>query len=255
MIEKDFYVDERGAASYFEKDWADHFTDFKFHFAEFDRAFLYSDYHERFVQFLKARMGPLAPQRMLEIGSGMGRGFYEVCRQLDTIENAVLVEPSKNLLAVFNSLFSGNRKVLRLPVLFGNVDRLDATIDTGPLQAACAGVQFSTLNLPFQEIPADLRPFDLVICSNVIDQCVDPEKLIELVQRSTRPGGVLALSCTYQWQEKYIGNAVREIKNTTEFFSGGWTPLGETNIPFQCRKYERHWLGFLSHVIVLQRHA
>ncbi|MGZ3724085.1 MAG: methyltransferase domain-containing protein, partial [Bdellovibrionales bacterium] len=125
--------------------------------------------------------------------------------------------------------------------------------NTREIQAVAARVSFKRLESPFQQLPADIGDFDLVICSNVIDQCKEPERLVEILKKSTRDGGVLALSCSYQWQEKYIGNAVEQILNIKDLFGTGWEVLGEANLPFQFRKYERYWMNFLSHVLILKK--
>lgn len=253
MTRKDFYLNERSLASYMEKDWSDHFADAtQFSFAPFDRSNLYSDYHERLIDFLKHELhtNDAAPRRLLEVGSSLGRTFYEVCCKIKSVEHATLTEPSHNLFTAFHKIFAGE-DVGRFSVLKGNTETCEATLDTKSIKAKCAAVVWKCINSPFTDIQQN--PFDLVICSNVIDQCRDPLDLIAFLKKSVSPGGILLLSCTYQWQEKYIGNATKQIENINELFGSPWRHLNETNIPFQCRIYERHWLNFLSHVSIFKK--
>ncbi|MGZ3723422.1 MAG: hypothetical protein ACXVA9_10855, partial [Bdellovibrionales bacterium] len=131
MEDKDFYLDERNLAAYFEKDWADFFDYCKFTFAAFDKNLLYCDYHERFVELIQTRLTKAAmqPRELLEIGSALGRTFFEVCRKIPSIENAVLVEPSRNLNSGFTRIFSGETPA-RISILNGNVETQEVPLNT-----------------------------------------------------------------------------------------------------------------------------
>lgn len=250
----DFYLNERSLAAYVEKDWADHFISpgAGFAFAGFPQEFLYSDYHERSVALLASTTGGVPPVRGLEVGSSLGRTFYEVCRQLPSVRQMTLIEPSQNLLGTFEKIFASEAAECSLPILKGNVQTGEARLPAAKIREVCRGVERTCLNSSFMDLPLDEVTYDLVICSNVIDQTKDPERLVEFLKSKTAPGGVLLLSCTYQWQNKYIGNASKQIMNINDLFGAGWSLQAETNIPFNVRLFERHWLNFLSHVSVFR---
>jgi SAM-dependent methyltransferase len=258
-MQKDFYLNERALAGYLEKDWFDHILASNphkpfFEFPAFEPHTLYSNYHERLIEFLATalRKENSAPQRMLEVGSSLGRTFFEVCNRIPSVKIATLAEPSQNLFSLFGKIFTGESPAAA-SILKGNLETQEVPLNTRPIQAACSNVKISSLNLPFQELPQDLGKFDLVICSNVIDQCQDHLQLAEFLQAATAPGGTLLLSCTYQWSDKYIGNAPVVVKDINELFSAQWKLLGEANLPFQIRVYERYWMTFLSHAVLYQR--
>jgi len=254
---KDFYLPDRALHAYLEKDWFDHIEratgKTEFTFAPFPAQQLYCDYHEKFVGFLKDELtrANLQPESVLEIGSALGRTFYELAINMKSVRKATLVEPSKNMLSLFNRIFSWPDDS-PLTILKGNVDTAQVKLNTDPIRKAVEGIEVTTLNSPFADLKLGGQKFDLVICSNVIDQCVDPLKLADMLKAHCAPGGVVLLSCTYQWQQKYIGNAGHQIRDINELFGSGWKPLGQTNIPFQVRVYERHWLSFLSHAVAYQ---
>jgi SAM-dependent methyltransferase len=257
-MQKDFYLHERGLCAYLEKDWFDHILKSdpykpKFEFAPFEPSELYSPYHERSTEFLAAALkkAGVEPNSMLEIGSSLGRGFYEICKALKSVKSATLIEPSQNLFSTFHKIFNGET-ITPLSILKGNLGTAEVVLDTSSIRAACSEVEVSAIQKSFQELGPDFGKFDLVVCSNVIDQCRDHIELAEFVKRSTKPGGALLLSCTYQWSEKWIGNAPIKINDINEVFDSSWKCLGETNIPFQVRVHERHWMRFLSHNVVYQ---
>ena len=256
---KDFYLDERALAAYFEKDWYDrvlttdpHQT--KMTFAPFEALNLYCDYHEKLIGFLAGQLirAGAQPKTVFEVGSSLGRTFFEICRKIKSVQQATLIEPSENLATTFTNIFQA-KGPLRLRVLKGNVDLTEVTLDTQLIQSACAGVELTLIPSSFQSLTPPPGPFDLTVCSNVIDQCRDPEKLAELLKTATALNGVLVISCTYQWQTKYIGNATKQIQNIADLFGPAWHKLGETNIPFQLRGHERYWKRFLSHVLIMRR--
>jgi hypothetical protein len=258
MNPKDFYLDDRALAGYVEKDWYDHILKSNprksaFEFSPFEREDLYCDYHERLIEFLLSASNKAAvkPRKLLEVGASLGRTFYEACRKIETIRSATLIEPSQNLFSTHGKIFDGD-EIAQVPVLKGNLSMEEVPLLTAPIKAACSGVDVVRINRPFQEVDQNLGTFDLVICSNVIDQCKDHLRLAGFLKRSTSPSGLILLSCTYQWNEKYIGNASDPVKDINDLFDSSWTFQGEANLPFRIRVNERYWMSFLSHVVAYQ---
>ena len=255
----DFYLDQLARAAYVEKDWFDLILTTggarpgRFAFAPFDLTELYDGYHRNFVEMIARARGEFAPKRVLEIGSSTGRLFYEVARAFPTLEHATLIEPSKNLRDVFATIFDAPQTVPYVPVFKGLGEVVEVRMDVAEVRAACAKIDRRVLGVPFADVPLDLGLFDLVICSNVIDQCHEPTRLVDLLKRSLKPGGRIALSCTYQWQPKYRGLPTKPIRHLDEVFPEPWSTLAEANLPFQLRVNERHWMRFLSHACVFER--
>ena len=89
-MEDDFYIDENWLASYCEKDWFDHIraqeTDCShlFKFPAFSSNRLYCPYHEMFADLVAASVAKVStiPERMIEVGSALGRTYYELCRRI-----------------------------------------------------------------------------------------------------------------------------------------------------------------------------
>ncbi len=253
---KDFYLDDRALAAYVEKDWADRLLPVRsaFHFPAFDMNLLYSPYHEALANFV-ASLVAKAPRTYLEVGSALGRTWLEMCQRFSQLERATLIEPSENLSSTFAKIFNlAGEEPVTLKILRGHYDFADAFLPAKAIRQACADIEVSHLHQSYEEVDENsLGMFDLVVCSNVLDQCADPHRLVELLQNRVAPGGILVLSCTYQWSAKYLGNApVRPIRDINDLFSSTWALLGETNLPFQVRVNERYWKAFLSHVVIWQ---
>lgn len=260
-METDFYLDQRWLASYFEKDWFDKVIENKggnlpiFEYPRFEQSILYSDYHERFVKFIsKAVLSSpnKTPTTLLEVGSSLGRTFYEICKSLKSIRSATLVEPSQNLFDGFHRIFETQHNQC-FNVLMGNKDLIEIAFDSREIQSACDGVDRKLINLPYEKISKEILPHDLVICSNVIDQCKEPRALVDLLKQKTTKNGFLAMSCTYQWNDKHVQDPNDMLTNIKLLFDDNWKLVGETDIEFKCRRAERFWQTFLSHVVVFAR--
>lgn len=257
-MEKDFYLDERWLAAYFEKDWSDHLVKnskdklIHFEYPEFDPKLLYSNYHQEFIQFLNTEIKKfgIEPESILEIGSSLGRTFYELCLTQTSLKMADLVEPSQLLASSFTKIFKGVQNST-FPILVGNSKLQNIEFMSQDIRSACAFVDFRVINSAFQEIKP--KPYDLVICSNVIDQCHEPLALVDFLKNSTGQGGLLAMSCTYQWNDKYIEPLKQNIANVADLFGQDWILLAEKDIEFKCRRSERHWVTFLSHALVFRK--
>ena len=258
-MEKDFYIDQRWLASYFEKDWFDkvsvQLSDvLSSQFPSFPNKILYSPYHKEFVSFIHKAINKVDahPTSLLEVGSSLGRTFYEICRAIKSVNNSVLLEPSQNLARGFEKIFSESGDQL-YPILYGNRDMTEVKFNSDLISSSCAHVDRKLLNCSYENAPGDLGSFDLVLCSNVVDQCHEPEALVNFLKERTAENGLLALSCTYQWNDKYIAPERQTISNIAELFGQEWHLLGETNVEFKCRRVERHWLAFLSQVLIFQK--
>jgi SAM-dependent methyltransferase len=200
VMEKDFYIDESWLAAYFEKDWFDHVLKASDHkvietiYPQFDPNILYCDYHEKLVSFLKQNTTKLnlQPKNLLEVGSSLGRTFFEICLQFEGLKSATLIEPSKNLASTFKKIFEEGVAQNYL-ILKGNFGLDQISFNSSHIKHTCSKVETQLLNRPFQEVTNIFNSFDLVICSNVIDQCESPLDLVNLLKESTLPGGLLLL--------------------------------------------------------------
>jgi SAM-dependent methyltransferase len=258
-VEKDFYLERRGLASYFEKEWFDYYLKTNSEpvdlcFPKYDQSILYCPFNEKVSSLLVKIIEELdtKPSAFLEIGPALGRTFFETVRRLPSIQRAFLIEPSQNLALALNQLIKVGG-VHSYPVLKGNHEFVERIFNSDQLKSICSHVDTTIVNLPFERTVDEAPTSDLVVCLNVLDQCDAPHELIEFLKKSTITKGVLLLACTYQWQKKYLGSNFVPITDLKEYFKDGWKVLEETNVAFSCRGNERYWQTFLPQVLILQK--
>ncbi len=194
----------------------------------------------------------LKPMSMLEVGPALGRSCYELAKVLPTLQEAVLVEPSQLFFAdLQNILLYGN--TIDLLQVKGKHDTASITFNTASIAAACEHIDLELINDSLDEVsPAQYH--DLVICLNVIDQCEHPSRLMQQIKDRVKPGGLLYLSCTYQWQKKLIAVEKEAIDDINEYFEpAGWKLWGENELEYKLRYHERFAHAFLSHGVIYQK--
>lgn len=252
--DQDFYIPERGAAAYFERGWADHIDpeDVTFAFAPYPPQLLPGDHSARAAELLASALGDISPETLLEIGASVGRTFYEVARRVPTLRRALLVEPSENLRGVYSRVFDAPQPQTH-GMLLGNGLRQTVPLDATSIQDHVAHIERELLPETFAELAERAPQADVVVCLNVVDQVHDPWALLALLARATAPGGHLLVSCTYQWQARFLKTGAPPPSNLRHAFASGWTCAQEAELFFQGRVNERFWKTFLSHTLVMRR--
>tara|TARA_R110001599_G_scaffold169700_2_gene359689 strand:+ start:890 stop:1669 length:780 start_codon:yes stop_codon:yes gene_type:complete len=256
---EDYYLDERGLASYFEAQWLDKVRESGFtelllaNSKHVPDSFVASPFFLEAADFIEAGLAKasLAPTNLLEVGPALGRSCYELIKRNPTLRNVTLVEPSERL-------FLNMRKLLlepgayAFPYIKGLKELASIEFDTSAIAATCSHIRFKPINTVFDSMTAS-DDFDITVCLNVVDQCEEPTKLVRDLQARTRLNGVLALSCSYQWSSKHLKNPDDASADINQYFDKNWKKIGETEIEYRFRFNERFSRLFLSHVVMYMR--
>jgi ubiquinone/menaquinone biosynthesis C-methylase UbiE len=67
------------------------------------------------------------------------------------------------------------------------------------LEHKIADIYFDGIN-----IPVDSNSFDMILCTQVLEHCIDPDKLMREMHRVLTPGGCLVLTLPFVWPEHEI---------------------------------------------------
>lgn len=259
-MKKDFYLEPRGLASYFEKEWFDLYLEqanavVDFEFSEFNPKYLYSSFNEKVARTLVTLMNEkkIQPQRYVEIGPGLGRTFYEIAKETPSIKEAILVEPSENLTKALEKIFLHGQLSPYL-ILKGNGGLTEIKFDSSKITSNCSHIIKTLLQKTFEEARHELEQSSLLVCLNVLDQCQAPFDLLDLIKSKTARGGILATSCTFQWQKEYLGSESVPFNDLRSQFDENWEILAEINEPFHVRISERCWYTFLPQILILKKH-
>ncbi len=217
-------------------------------------SFVVSNYYQAaasdLLQVIAAHQ--LQPQSLAEVGPSLGRACYELVKGLPTLKQVELTEPSALFFDDLVDILS-HGKGLDLLYVKGKHDVGRLAFDTRPTAASCQHLQMVFNNHSLEANQHHSR-HDLVMCLNVIDQCQQPGQVVQLLQQRVKPGGLLYLSCTYQWQKKLIAveqEAIDDIK--TCFAASKWQLLHENELEYKLRYHERFAHAFLSHGVIYQK--
>ena len=254
---RDFYVEEKGAAAYFEREWADLIVasgaEFGFAYPRFEPQRIACDHSARVMELLARGLHAAGarPARVLEVGASVGRGAYELVRAVPSVEHLVMLEPSENLRKLCHGVLT-NTGARRYPVLRG-AGLGQVEFDSEQVARAMAHVNWELRGDSFEQAGDVDPPPDLVICMNVIDQVRDPWALVSFLWRAVPPGGFLLISCTYLWRTRYLSARMPPPSNLRDAFLLGWELIEEGEVMFHGRERERAWRSYLSHTLLLRR--
>ncbi|MGL4206566.1 MAG: putative 4-mercaptohistidine N1-methyltransferase, partial [Aeromonadaceae bacterium] len=145
---------------------------------------------------LAARLQP-AGGKALDMGCGVGRSTLELARHFSQVEG---VDVTARFIDVALMLQQQGQFAYQLPWEGELQAYREARLSPLGLNGGeLAGVTFS------QGDACNLKPkyqgYDLVLASDLLDELRDPGGFLREMAERLKPGGVLILSCGYQWQE------------------------------------------------------
>lgn len=252
----DFYCEERNLGAYFEAEWLEVLraqgdnTPLACASKPVPDAFVISPFYREVSQFIAAccQQADVAPSHYLEVGPALGRVTYETLRRFPQIRQSWLVEPSQRLLSHCQKLLM-TPGCHAFPYIQGLNERGSLVIDTTVIASACQHSEITCINAPFDGKTLTVQA-DLTVCLNVLDQCQSPLTIMDALKQSTRSGGVLVVSNTYQWQKKHLLDAEDAVDDINQYFEAtGWDKLNDTDIGYGFRFNERFSKHFISHVV------
>lgn len=255
----DFYLDERGLASYFEASWLDRFRDLgnQIPLTSASRIipekFIHSPFFVEVAKFAFDKTQHLSPPtNLLEIGPALGRTCYETLRLHPSIIDVTVVEPSNRLLDGFRRILIDGGQRTAFPYIHSLTELGSMEVDTSSVTRECRQAAFTLMNEAMTQHTIS-EQFDRVYCLNVIDNANNPMEIVQAAQRCTKPGGALILACTYQWSKKFLESPADMPRDINELFDSSWVCLGESKFEYKFRFNERFWRTFSSHIVIYEK--
>ncbi|MEN2269902.1 SAM-dependent methyltransferase [Vibrio diabolicus] len=256
---EDFYLTDRGLTGYFEAQWFDKFIEDKqietitSRSKQVPLSFLSSPHCSQVADFIAQTVleSGVQPCSLLEVGAALGRNYYELVQRLPSLKEATLVEPSNRLMDGFKQLLIEEQRV-ELTYLHdvNTINTLE--VENRDIVQKCAHVDLTLINQPFEHDTLQ-SSFDLVVCLNVVDQCESPLSVINALKEATKVGGLMVVSCTYQWNAKHIKNEDEAVDDIKAYFAEGWRLVSEADHEYRIRFNDRFARQFLSHVVAYIR--
>ncbi len=256
----DYYVDDRGLAMFFETHWLDVLRDhgnqsvLESKSRHVSDRFIISNHFNEVAQSINNSLliNNIHPQKLLEVGSSLGRSSYEMIKAHGGIKNVTAVEPSQAFMKTYKDILLKGHKIdftyIKSRQQLGHI-----TFDSSPIAKVCADVKFELINKEFDSHTVD-EQFDLVVSLNVLDQCPSPNTIVNALKHSVKVGGVLCLSCTYQWNKKHLLDSSEAVNDINDYFEENqWKCLSQHEHDYKFRFSERFSRLFSAHLVVYQK--
>jgi len=198
---------------------------------------------------------PPGPWRVLDAGAGLGRFLVELILRCPQIESAFYVEPSPTLYRWAERILADAQgETVPIPFLkgLGEVGWHEGQ-PSARVQASVRDRIRLVLG-SVDALPPTIAPFDLVTALNVLDQCAYPTRLAHDLLNLVGEGGHIALSSTYQFQQRFYIDESTVFDSLHDLFPPWqWTLVAEVELPFEFPVAERVRNRFLSHHVLYRR--
>lgn len=259
-MKEDYYVDDIGLAMFFEIHWMDKIRELgnNAHLESSSRHvnddFIVTKHFREIADCINTSLtqNDIKPHGLLEVGSALGRTSYEMIVGNKSLEKVTMVEPSKSFIDTCRDLLIEGKEV-DFTYIKSRKEVASFKFDASLIAQDCQNIEFDLINQEFDDNTVSDQ-YDLVICLNVLDQCPSPTTIVDALKNRVKPGGVLCLSCTYQWNKKHLLDFSETVDDINVYFSKNqWKRLSQHEHEYKFRFAERYAHVFYSHLVVYQK--
>ena len=197
-----------------------------------------------------ARDIALDAKSFCDVGGATGRTTFEIARQFSGLQQLVLVEPSERFCEWAHRLLSSDCKLPEIPL----VDRVSfprwVAPKTRPPPIPRAKERLTIVNETLERYRPQ-QGFDLVTCLNVVDRHPRPVDVVNSIGGLMNDGGLLVLSCPFDFDEKSTPDVGMWIDDLNALFVGAssWSHVGEDDVFYEFRSHNRSWTRFSAQVV------
>lgn len=192
----------------------------------------------------------LDPRSLCDVGGATGRAVFEFDRLFPGLERLVLVEPSERFCGWARRLLSSDCRLPKVPL----VDRVGAprwvAPRTRPPPLPRAKERLAVVNAALERYRPDAG-FDLITCLNVVDRHPCPAVVVENLGRLMNEGGLLVLSCPFDFDLGSTPEVGAWIDDLNALFAetSAWSHVGEDEVFYEFRAHKRSWTRFAAQVV------
>jgi len=193
----------------------------------------------------------ITPSRYCDVGSATGRTVYEL-NQIINFKEIVLAEPSSKFCEWAKRLLTESTDLGWIP----SIDNLlkpayqKATSRPEPITKLLIHIYVCVA----ESVPRPANYFDLITCLNVADRHPYPKALVATLYDLLSPGGILVFSSPMDFSENYTPDKDRWVSNLNDLFSDTqWRTIGEDNIFYDFRAFNRRYQRYSSQVVGKQK--
>lgn len=187
-----------------------------------------------------------------DIGGGTGRTIYELDREISGIDNLTLVEPSAAFCHWAGMLLASEIPLPDLPMVNTAAGPIYVSASGRPAPIPLGADRLKILNKNLEEC-AGLKNFDLVTCLNVVDRHHQPKDMISHIKDIMSPSGLLIISSPFDFDQNSTPDEDSWIDDLDSLFDNSWETIGESELFYEFRPFNRKWTRYSSQVLGKRR--
>jgi SAM-dependent methyltransferase len=192
----------------------------------------------------------LAVKSLCDLGGGTGRAIFEIDQVFAEFQRLVLVETTVRLSGWAQRLLASDDRLPKISI----VDRVGAplwvTPRSRPSPIPRANERFTLVNASLEHYQPT-SGFDIVTCLNVVDRHPCPRGLVDRIGKFMNTGGLLLLSSPFDFNTQSTPDTEFWIEDLNVLFDGldAWHHVGQDDLFYEFRFFNRHWTRFRSQVV------
>ncbi len=190
---------------------------------------------QRSVNALMDRTIIPAPARALDLGCAVGRSCYELAAVCDEVSGID-----------FSQRFVDAAELIRREGALNYLRQDEASVATQLFARRPSPVDFGRIRFEqgdAMNLREDLGAFDVVHAANLLCRLTEPQKLINRLPSSVKPGGQLLLTTPCTWLEEYTPTMNWPMGSTFDWLQGilgeHFTLAHRADLPFLIREHAR----------------
>lgn len=191
-----------------------------------------------------------------DVGGATGRTVFEFDGRFPGLEKLVLVEPSRRFCDWAQRLLSSDDELPDVPLVNRAGSPKWLAAKSRPSAVARARERLTIFNGTLERFLPQ-SGFDLVTCLNVTDRHPCPRELVRGIGRLMNDEGLLILSCPFDFHETSTPNPDSWIDDLNTLFVGSdsWSHVGQDELFYEFRSFNRCWTRFSTQVVGKRWHA
>ncbi|MFY9820999.1 MAG: methyltransferase domain-containing protein [Thermoanaerobaculia bacterium] len=249
----DRYASPWYLAAYLEAEWAD----FLWSGSDSGKSTGRAEFYKSIPKLVVGSLGDERPTRYCDIGGSTGRTTYEMFREIPSLAEFVLVEPSAQFCSWAKRLLLGGEDYLYdwAPTIYDLHKPVFKKVQAFPAPLEITEQKkIYIYQAQSDSVPRPNEYFDVMTCLNVVDRVPNPKIFAKDVGDLLKPGGTLVFASPLEYEEETTPDQGLWVRDLKELFPQPvWKIEKEEDAQYHAVPYRRKHIIYSTQILVLRK--